>query len=237
MLNLSSWCPRVNDRIWPEYLADFLLERCLRHPLVDGYYMDNSGANIWWVGTKRNQQGIDANNDQVNDDKEALNQAWEAGIRLFLGKIRADRGQDFILIGNKMSVDLLDILDGRMSEEFPNPYLGSADFGGWYKTMQNYAQNGPYSILQAIRKSNSQENRLFVLASTLMGDGFYMYGHNFTRAYPEYRKIGYPKGNFTVNGEGTEECWTREFDGATVKVWPQIQKGEIVYKEDYHCSK
>lgn len=221
MLNLSSDCPLVNGQRWNQYVAHFLLEKVLSDQIWDGYFMDNSGGSISWI----NNGQIDADGDRAKDDPEKLNLAWSEGIREFLTIIRQAKGQNFILVGNKGSLEFLDIFDGKMFEEFPNDYLGSKDAGGWYQSLGNYLVTGPYSIVQS--KTIGDSWRQFVLASTLLDDGYFVYGQNDSNRFSEYQNIGKPIGVMKKNQDGS---YQREYEKATAIVWPEKKEGKIQYK-------
>lgn len=221
MLNLSSLCPVINDQRWNQYVANFLLENVLSDSIWDGYFMDNSGGNISWV----NGGQIDADNNGVKDDSAVLDQAWSNGIREFLTTIRQAKGQSFIIVGNKGSVEFLDILNGKMFEEFPNDYLGGTEAGGWYQSMENCSRTGPYSVIQSEAKGESW--RLYVLASALLAGSYFAYGQNTTSWFSEYQDIGSALGSLVKKDDGS---WQREFAKATVIVWPNEKIGQIIYK-------
>jgi hypothetical protein len=169
---------------------------------------------------------IDANRDGIKDDPKVLDRSWSNGIREFLWIIRKAKGDKFIMVGNKMTLEYIDLLNGKMAEEFPNNYLGDKKADGWYQTMENYFQAGPYSIIHARQIANDPEYRTFIIASALMGDGYYAYGHNMTRQFPEYEDIGQALGPAEKKGDH----WQRRFEKAVVTVWPEKKKGEIKRK-------
>lgn len=130
------------------------------------------------------------------------------------------------MIGNKGSTDFLDVFDGKMFEEFPCNYLGDTKANGWYQCQENYVQTGPYTIIQAKQRPNDPAYRTFILASALMGNGYYAYAQDFYRYFPEYAKdVGKALGP-PVMSDG---FWERKFSKATVRVWPEQEKGEIEY--------
>jgi len=221
MLNLSSDCPLVKGQRWNQCIAQFLLTRVLADPIWDGYFMDNSGGNISWV----NDGQIDADVDGKKDDSEMLDMAWSEGIAEFLTTIRQAKGKEFILVGNKGSLEFLDILNGKMFEEFPNDYLGGKEAGGWYQSMENSILTGPNSIIQA--KANGETSRQFILASALLADGYFAYGQDMTSRFPEYQDIGQPIGIMENMPDGS---WRREYEKAMVIVWPKKKEGKIIYK-------
>jgi len=234
MLNLSLACPENNGERYNQFIAKFLLRKVLSDPIWDGYFMDNSGGDISWIGIHGINKGIDADNDGEKDDNEVLDSSWSGGIREFLQIIRETKGENFIMVGNKGTLEFLDVLVGKMFEEFPNSYLGKVDTvrtakdpDGWHQSITNYLETGSFSIVQAKQIANTPAHRLFILASALLGDGYYAYGQNLARRFPEYRDIGQA---LSPAEEMLDGSWQREFSKATVKVWPKEKKGEIIYK-------
>ncbi|MDD5031630.1 MAG: putative glycoside hydrolase [Patescibacteria group bacterium] len=227
MLNLSAVCPEVNGARYNRWIARFLLEKVLFNSVWDGYFMDNSGGDVSWIGTYGRNKGIDSGNNGENDDTSILDFSWSLGIQEFLRVIREAKGPNFLMVGNKGTLEFLNILDGKMFEEFPNDYLGDDKAGGWYKSMTNYFQTGPFSIIQARQVPNNPEHRLFILSSALLFDGYYAYGQGLIRRFPEYQEIGKALGPAREMLDGS---WQREFSKAIVKVWPGERKGEIIYK-------
>lgn len=222
MLNLSTACSKVDGKRYNQYIAQFLLERVLSNDIWDGYFMDNSGGNVSWI----NKGLIDADNNGVKDNLDILDRQWAEGIEEFLTIIRQAKGSEFIMIGNKGSLEFLDILNGKMFEEFPNNYLGDKKADGWYQSIDNYQLTGAHSIVHAKHRSND-EFRLFVLASALIHDGYYSYGQNSGKLFPEYQDIGAALGPAEEDENG---AWHRKFAKAEVIVWPSKKKGQIVYK-------
>lgn len=227
MLNLSAACPKVSGKRYNQFIAQFLLEKALSDSIWDGYFMDSSGGDVSWIGSYGNNKGIDADNDGSGDDEETLDFSWSAGIHEFLKIIRQAKGKNFIMVGNKGTLEFLDVLDGKMFEEFPNNYLGDQKADGWYQSIANYSQTGPFSIIQAKQSPNNPQHRLFILASALLFDGYYAYGQDLVRRFPEYKDIGQALGEAQEMSDGS---WQREFAKATVKVWPEEKKGEIIRK-------
>ncbi len=226
MMNLSTNCPVINGEKYNQFIAKFLLTRVLNDKIWDGYFEDNATGNVSWIGSRGENKGIDADNDSSNDVPEVLDSVWYEGVHEFISAIRQAKGPKFILIGNKGSRDFLDVFDGKMFEEFPDNYLGDKKANGWYQCESNYRQTGPFTIIQAKQICNDPAHRLFVLASALMGDGYYAYGQDLFRYFPEYsRDVGKPLGPPEEKGS----FWERKFSKANVRVFPEEERGEIEY--------
>jgi len=225
MLNLSALCPKYDT---PEYgevnygqwMAEELLN-ILADTIWDGYFMDNGGGNISWLYQGTSQ--IDANNDLAPDDSTALDCAWSQGVSEFLQKIRLTRGKDFILLANKGSVEFMDILDGRLFENFPCNYLGGTKDNGWHRSMFNSLQTGQYTIFQVA----DDENLDFVLASALLVDAYVAIGQDNLRTYPQlFQKLGQPWGK----AMRMDSLFFREFENGRVEVKPAAKKGGIIIR-------
>jgi hypothetical protein len=226
MLNLSVWCPSVKGERYDEFIARFLVKNVLNDNIWDGYFMDNSTGNIAWVGGWKSNHGIDANLDGQTDNERLLDSAWYKGSAKFLNVIRQAKGEKFVMIGNKGSLDFVsnDLLDGKMFEEFPNNYLGDKTADGWFQCLSNYAKTGPYTIVHA---KQVKALRTFVLASTLLGDGYFAYAQDLPKTFPEYGK---DLGKALAPAQDNGAYWEREFSRGTVRVWPEQKKGEISYR-------
>jgi len=179
MMNMSSVCPKINKRNYGEWFADTLISKVLSDPIWDGFFMDNASRSVSWIAPN-----IDADNDWLADSSCVLDQHWGDGIHNFLKKIRIAKGKDFILIGNRGSVDFTDLVDGRMFEFFPNDYLGGRKDGGWWQSMSNASQTGEYTIFLVKEKDLE-----FGLASALLLDNILIaIGQNNTKFYPQLQE-------------------------------------------------
>lgn len=227
MLNLSINCPVEKGQKYHEYISEFLLKKVLPDNIWDGYFMDNCTAHIAWIGNYGKNHGIDSDNDGYLDSYDHLDEVWKMGTARFLENIRSVKGEKFIILGNKGSLEFREYTNGRMFEEFPNDYLGDKRDGGWYQCIENYLSLGSMSIIHARKIPNNPRHRLFVLASSLMGDGYYAYAQDFFRYFPEYSEIGPPLDEMKSLSNGTFE---RNFEKAIVRVDPANKEGKIIMK-------
>ena len=213
MMNISSVCPKINKRNYSEWLSDTLIHKVYSDPIWDGTFLDNNGKTVSWVNSS-----IDANSDWLPDSMAALDGWWEEGLRSFLKKIRSVKGKGFVIIGNKGSVDFTDLVDGRMFEFFPNDYLGGKKDGGWWQSMSNASQTGPFTIFMVKEKDLN-----FALASALLLDNVYIaVGQNNSRFYPQLQE--------KVAKGGDIKLQRQLGDGKTIEVVPSQKSGVLINK-------
>jgi hypothetical protein len=90
--------------------------------------------------------------------------------------------------------------------------------------LANYSRTGPYSIIHARQRPNDHKYRKFILASALLGDGYYAYAQDFYRNFPEYKE---DLGQAVGPAVDSISFWERRFARANVRVWPEEARGEI----------
>lgn len=219
MLNMSSSCPKVGGRIYAEWMADLLIERALKvknpetgKPLFIGYFMDNCTPTASWMSPS---DQFDLSGDGYPETAAEVDYAWSKGNRIFLQRIRDAMGPAFILIGNKGVTDYADLLQGRMFEWFPNDYLGSKLDAGWWQSMANASQTGPYTIFLLNPKDVD-----FGLRSAQLLDNVYVgVGNSSTRWYPQFDEdLGSPG----------ERIILRKFSKKNIIVTPAERKGALI---------
>jgi len=120
MLNMSRSCPLIGFERYSAWMARKLNKEVLSDSIWDGYFMDNATPNIAWVAPGT----IDINNNGRADEDSRVDMSWKKGVKHFLKIIHRANDDDFIIIGNKGDHSFLDITDGKMFENFPNPWLG-----------------------------------------------------------------------------------------------------------------
>ena len=238
MMNLSKDCPKVNGKTWNQFITNYYNKNIFTAiPRPHGSFQDNATADVHWMNnfafSAKERGWIDANLDGKADEDWHLNDSWKSGQIEFSSILRESNGEDFIMVGNKGKIEYDGVFDGKMFEEFPFSYGGpDKRAGGWFQCMKNYLASGPFSIIQS-RQTGDVKFIKFVLASTLMGDGYFAIGHNNRKQYDFYKKIGKPLGSHAeIKGKNIpkkETYWQREFEKATVKVWPYKRRGEIIY--------
>ena len=232
MMNLSSTCPKYEINIqgrkvmmtYSDWIAYKTLTEVLSDPIWDGYFMDNSGANISWVYANKSSQ-LDINNDgQANSDAQ-IDNAWSIGIKNFLGSIRVERGKDFIMVGNKGSVEFMDILDGKFFEDWPNDYLGSKENAGWNQSMENAmrmeALGKKYIFFQVSKPANFD----FALTSSLLLNNVYVVvGQDNDMISPILKtNLGPPLNPYGKDGD----IYYRDYQNARIIIRPRNNLAKI----------
>ena len=207
MLNLSADCPRINGQTYGEYMANILVREVFKTApdIWDGYFMDNCSPTIAWV----------AKPDDALEIPGEIDRSWSEGVEIYLKIIRKAMGDNFILIGNKGVTEYSDILQGRMFEWFPNDYVGSKTDGGWWSSMANAAENGPYTIFLL----KPQDLDFGILSAQLLGKDVYIgVGNNSSRWYEQFdQAVGRP----------TEEIKViRRFQNGTIEITPSRKLGK-----------
>ena len=217
MLNLSADCPRINGQTYGEWMAKLLIKDVLSlkdeqgNLIWDGYFMDNCSPTISWVSPR---DPLDVG----KSSPELIDRSWSEGNYKFLSIIRQAMGRDFILIGNKGVTDYRDLLDGRMFEWFPNDYLGAELDGGWWQSMANAAQTGPYTIFLL----QSKYIDFGILSASLLDNVYVGVGNNSLRYYEQF--------NYNFDRPGKIKI-IREFGKKVVIVSPSDKEAEIEEEE------
>lgn len=216
MLNMSSSCKVINGQKYNEWMANLLVTEVLSvtdtvtgRRIWDGYFMDNCSPTMSWVS---NEDLIDIGPENI---PELIDKSWSEGNREFLSIIRQAMGKNFILIGNKGVTDYRDLLDGRMFEWFPNDYIGAKLDGGWWQSMANAAQTGPYTIFLV-----SPKDLDFGILSSQMLDNVYVgVGNNSLRWYKQFDQD---------LGEHGEIIILKKFSKKCILITPAEKSAEIL---------
>lgn len=216
ILNLSTACPKESWRRYYSWYTIKLNREVLSDTIWDGYFMDNCSPNISWVSPGK----IDINNDGQADNNQRVDMSWERGVKRFLRRIRRNNSNDFIIIGNKGDHAYLNLVDGKMFENFPNNWLGDTWTNGFAQSIKNAEKTGDYSIFSI--NSNEVE---FGLASALLLDNVYLaIGQDNDQIYYEFMiELGKPLGPY----QKVASQYIRHFEKGTVIVYPLERRGEI----------
>lgn len=217
MLNPTSQCPQVNGKSWNDYLANFVAREILSTGLWDGVFYDNTWGGLTWFSGKE----VDINRDGQSEGA-SVDAAWREGMRQLFNTTRRLAGNQYILVGNAITREYGESLNGIMIENMQN--------NRWREVMNAYraqSQSGakPRVIIVNGNTSNTGDNinyRLlrFTLASTLLGNGFFSYDygdrdHGQVWWYDEYNiNLGEPTGEaYAVSGATpfNEDVWRRDY--------------------------
>lgn len=236
MLNLSASCPKIKGQTYADWIAKKLQTEILSDPIWDNqYFQDNGTANIAWTYPHGNEK-IDINGDQKPDNDVFVDATWKKGINNYLSWIRYGEPEKSKLLAflsfkkkrvqskiitNKGDLNLLDKVDGKLFEKFPNDYLGDKWAGGWRQCMHNAERTGPMTIFQVERN-----DVMFGLASALLLDNVYLaIGQDDAGYFPELElNLGKARGKMRQEGN----TYYRLYERATVRVYPLERRGEII---------
>jgi hypothetical protein len=211
MLNVSTLSPKgqveaaIGPEIWPEYNAR-VGKRLMSASSWSGILVDRSDTNESRYIDDTSIRSIDP--DQSNrllDDYSAFDTAWNAGMNLYLGKLRQAIGPQPIVMLNWGIVDYQDT-NGNNFEGFPddagglgsNPWqtmvFGPTPHGSYFDwvaqanqptitTIETYEDNsvpsGEYNnrCMQPGFQPNYRKMR-FGLTTALLNDGYFSYEMN-----------------------------------------------------------
>ena len=235
MVNLSSSCPRIKGETYNEWMAKKISQEILPDPIWDGYFQDNGAINISWIYSETGQK-IDINDDGKLDYDYFMDKAWKQGVENYLSiiqrkldslaRVTTTVKEDFLIITNKGDTNLLQFVDGKFFENFPNDYLGDKWANGWQQCLDNARLTGPFTVFQVDRA-----NIDFGLASSLLFDNIYFaISQDDAGVFPQlYLDLGNPVGPAQKIGT----IFVRQFDNYVVRVDPLNQFGEIIPAQLY----
>jgi len=233
--------------IFAYYRAKFYAQEVASFKYWDGIFFDTTWPTISWI--KPGQ--IDYNLDGIADSDQVIDQRWNQGLSLFFNHLRSLVSKDFLLIGNDQG-KFFSWLNGRMFEDFPSNYNCFPDNKtcGWqgsmfeYITRQKTAVSPTVNVINVSTRNSGFQNdqeRMFGLASALLGDGFFIYDFGSAHRstiwyYPEYDyDLGKPLSEALYqNGNQWQSpkdwqlgIYKREFERGTVYVNSLKGEGKI----------
>lgn len=228
MMNMSSLCPLSQGKSYSQWLAEKLLSEVLIDPIWDGAFFDNGGGNISWLYENAPYQ-LDIDGNGVSDNNIMIDGAWYTGLHNFIKSIRDSKGSNFILLANKGSVEFMDVLDGRMFEDWPNNYLGDKKNNGWDQCMVNaksMVEN--YHAKYVIFQVKSSSNLEFAVASARLLDNVFVSVGQDNRNFYEifYYDPGQPKA-LAIDSSG---LFYRDYSKGKVIVRPATK--EVQFKSN-----
>ncbi|HVP39695.1 MAG TPA: carbohydrate binding domain-containing protein [Candidatus Saccharimonadales bacterium] len=164
-------------------LAWLIASRVLASGLWDGLFLDDFCDSNWW---KEGSQGQywDLNRDGQPDAEATDDPLWKAGTDSLVAKIRRLVGPHLILVGNGCQGSKTDRMNGWMREDFPRigNWIQNMFLGWGYMTNEQRFLAPRYNFVYSTSQgppmlfdpSNISWLR-FGLASTLLGDGYFMF--------------------------------------------------------------
>ncbi len=213
------------DPAWSRYLTDFINQRILSLPQVDGVFFDMVSHNISWA----NKGDIDMDNNGVKDTVAFADQLWLERTEYLLSYAQEHLETDYMVINGSSHEAFQPYVNGRMFETFPTPWEGD----GQWETIMNHAvdtkkqHTKPYMIIFNSNTNNTGDrydykHMRFGLTSSLLEDDVYFsfdYGdenHGQTWWYDEYN---IDLGNSISSAQSSQkyssyekDIWQRQFE-------------------------
>lgn len=229
MLNMSSACPKIKGKRYSEWMAEKITSEILIDPIWNGYFMDNGTVNISWLYPGP-QEKLDIYHDGTIQNDKFVDDKWKEGVTVYLKTISKfllakDKrlNPTNLILSNKGDLNLLELVDGKFFENFPNDYLGDKTAGGWMQCLRNAQVTGMINVFQV-----SRQELMFGLASSLLLNNVAVaIGQDDAGNFPELEiDLGRPLAKFALEGQ----IFSREYEKGTVKVNPFLKTGEILMK-------
>lgn len=238
MLNPTDVCPSNNGQRWNDYLANFMNNEVLSTGLWDGVFYDNAWGDLtWFTGSN-----VDLNLDSQPDSD--INKHWNMGMAGLFDMTRNLSGANYVIVGNAMTRDYANNLNGMMYENFQNHiwrdvmYAIKTEMAGSLK---------PRIIIINANANNSgnkatYQNMRYGLGSALVAGAYYSYDdgdqtHSQTWWYDEYDvKLGNATGEAnTINGatQVKEDVWRRNYENGLALVNSTDNEQTVNLGDDY----
>lgn len=239
MLNVTDY-PTQNKR-WNEYLSDFVVNEILSTGLWDGVFFDNVWTDVTWINNS-----IDSNKDGVADKAEAVNKAWNEGMKKVFNLTKTKAKKNIYIIGNG-DKGYYGVINGIYFENFT-----TSRYLSWEEKMKLYAQSSATHlnpttpiIGNTAPNTNGQldyRNMRFGLGSALLENGYYALDagdqtHRERWWYDEYDlNLGQPLSEaVSLSGikKYAKDLWRRDFENGIVLVNPTMKDMEIDLGTDF----
>jgi hypothetical protein len=190
------------------FIPDYLNDSAMKSGLFDGIYYDGMSESWWqaspWARATLPGGPIDVNNDGKADTTEDLNRAMDLGLQKLLAETHkvfppgsivtgnAGRGDQALLLAQNPKADtiLANLLNGRLIEGFLNFESGGI---GWIKSMRSYYLMQQVSLepqtplIMPYCTGNDYDHLRYVLASSLMFNGYFYCTNNQAINFSAYR--------------------------------------------------
>lgn len=240
MLNPTDICPAVNGLKWNTYLANFTAKEILSTGLWDGVFYDNTWGEVNWF--TKNKGDFDKNG-VAETDADAH---WRAGMNELFDATRRLAGSNIILVGNAITKEYSNSLNGMTFENFTDQRFNDAMAA---LKIQLTGNRLPRTIILNANTSNTGNRnnysrvRYGLGTALISGNGVYYsfdYGdkdHTQVWWYDEYDvELGEPVGEaVSLNGAGQfrEDVWRRDYTNGIVLVNATGVAQEIDLGGDY----
>jgi len=240
MLNPTDICPTINGLKWNTYLANFTAKEILATGLWDGVFYDNTWGEVNWF--TKNKGDFDKNG-VAETDADAH---WRAGMNELFNTTRRLAGGNVILVGNAITKEYANSLNGMTFENFTDQRFNDAMAA---LKIQLTGSRLPRTIILNANTSNTgkrtdyQRVRYGLGVALVSGNGVYYsfdYGdkdHTQVWWYDEYDvELGQPIGEpISLNGAGQfrEDVWRRDYTNGIVLVNATGVAQEIDLGGDY----
>lgn len=170
LLNITEYCPSVNNQKWQHYVGNFSRRAIIESGLWDGIFFDEVLETISWL----NDGNLDINNDGRADSAAEIDRRWQEGSRVAFRNFNAHKAKQILTITNGGDLYYPDI-NGNLFEGFPN-----TEYGDWNKTRESYladlqapGSKGLVIIHAEGQNENSRQTMRYGLATTLLGNGYF----------------------------------------------------------------
>ncbi len=238
MLNPTDTCPLSGGQRWNAYLASFMTNEVLSTGLWDGVFYDNAWGDLTWFTGKN----VDLNFDGQPDSD--IDKHWNAGMANLFNLTRDLSGANYVIVGNAMTREYANNLNGMMYENFQNHVWRDVMYA--IKTEMSGNLRPRIIIINgnANNTGNQQsyQNMRYGLGSALVGGAYFSYddgdqSHSQTWWYDEYGvKLGNPIGEARTIGGSTqikEDVWRRDYENGLALVNSTNSEQSINLGEDY----
>ncbi|MFZ2310477.1 MAG: putative glycoside hydrolase [Patescibacteria group bacterium] len=209
------------------YIADVIGAYKKAGVRLDGILDDELLKSISFIGSYGgNHNGVDSDEDGLDDDPAELNRQWRLGNAYFLKTVRETMGEDFMIIGNGGHGYYMQWCNGKQMEYFPEIYLNENDHltEAWAENMNN-AAGMRYAFFNARANAyGKKDNWQFSLCSAMMLDNvIFSHGQNMPYDKKYELHLGQALGaSYAENG-----TYKRRFQNGTVYVDPVAKKSWI----------
>lgn len=236
LMNCRLDCPRYDINGKSYSYIEYFTERYIKEIVgaykragirLYGVLDDELLKSISFIGNYgNNRNGVDSDEDGVNDDPAELDRQWRLGSAYFLQVLRETMGEDFMIVGNGGHGYYMEWCNGKQMEYFPEVFLNEDDrvTEAWFENMRN-ASGMKIAFFNARANAYGKtDNWQYSLCSTVLLDNV-VFSHGQNTPYDKKYELHLGKAlgiSFYDNG-----VQKRRFQNGTVCVDPVAKKGWI----------